>query len=428
MDKLKQFREDLAARQGEIETILKSESYTPEQRTRLSELNTEVDTLRTDIQTLEVAERNAVKNVVIPGPMPTDGEGKEIKRNFTFTDVLKAGRGERATGFLKEMHDEGVKEMESRGLSSGEGVVLPTKVLQNQKRANQVAGTNNVGGYLVQTDVSGGVIDFLGDKLVLSQMGVMTLDNLQGNVNIPTGTTGLTMTWEGETDEAAETNETFGVVAYTPNRLAGFTNISKQLIHQGNPSIEDYLLREVRRSYARAIQIAALHGNGSGIAGIAGTSGIGSVVGGTDGAAPDWTDIIDLYKEVAVDNADEGNLYYLTNAKVVNKLQATPKQSSGVEGNFVINDIKGLLNGSPLMVSSSVKSNLTKGSSGAVCSAIFFGNFADMGIASWGGLEILFDPFTQAKSGMTVMHVNGYADTNVHRAVSFSAMLDALTT
>jgi len=51
-----------------------------------------------------------------------------------------------------------------------------------------------------------------------------------------------------------------------------------------------------------------------------------------------------------------------------------------------------------------------------------------LGIASWGGLEIFFDPYTQAKSGMNVMHVNGYVDANVHRAGSFAAMLDALTT
>lgn len=437
MDKIKLTRETLVAKKTELRTLFDglkpSEPMTEETRTAMDALNTEIEGLEATLKTLEKAERNAIANAGASKSSP-DGEQKEIRKNFRMIDVLMAGRSEKAEGFLKEIHEEGVAEMTRSGLSYGEGIVLPTSVLRSQaaieaeKRANQVAGTNDVGGYLVETVNSGGIIEFLGEKLVLTQMGVMTLDNLQGNVTMPAGTTGLTTTWEGETDEAAETNETFAQISYTPNRLAGWTNVSKQLINQGNPSVSVYLTNEIRKSFARTWQKAAIHGNGAGIAGITGTSGIGSVAGGTNGLAPTWAHIVNLYRELAVDNADEGSLYYLTNAKVIAKLQQTAKQSSGVEGNFIMNGAKDLLNGLPVAVTNAVKSDLTKGTSSGVCSAIIAGNFADLGIASWGGLEILFDPYTQAKSGMTVMHVNGYVDANVHRAVSFAAMLDALTT
>lgn len=427
MKQLKEKRDRLDAVRAELVTLRGLDNLTDEQITRAGELKAEADKLNAEIETLEALHRSTP----IAGPRGIDGEDKEIQKNFRMIDVLKAGRAERAEGFLKEIHEEGLKEMNSRGLASGEGIVLPTRVLRNQKamekRANQVAGTGNVGGFLVETVNEGGIIEFLGERLVLAQMGVFSLENLTGNVNIPAGTTGLTTTWEGETDEAAETNETFAQISYTPNRLAGWTNISKQLIAQGNPSISNYLSAEIQRAFARAWQKAALHGNGSGIAGIAGTAGIGSVAGGTNGLAPTWEHIVNLYREVAVDNADEGSLYYLTNAKVVAKLQNTARQSSGVEGNFILPAANADLNGYPLMKTNAVSSTLTKGSSSGVCSAIFFGNFADLGIASWGGLEILFDPYTQAKNGMTVMHVNGYVDSNVHRAASFAAMLDALT-
>jgi len=175
------------------------------------------------------------------------------------------------------------------------------------------------------------------------------------------------------------------------------------------------------------LQAAALHGNGGNIDGVAGTSGIGSIAGGTNGAAPLWDDITGLYKEIAVDNADLGNLAYVTNPQVVNKLQNTPKQSSGVEGNFIMNQ-PNLLNGFNTAVTTSVSSTLTKGTANGVCSAIFFGNWADLGLASWGGMDILVNPYTKGKDGITEVILNTYLDANVHRPTSFAAMLDALTT
>lgn len=427
--KLKIARDNYAAKVAEYRTALDSgEKMTPEFRTKLDGLKDESETLKAEVERFEALAEIEKQEAAAAGPTPAaeGGEHKEIARNFSLIDVLQAGRSERATGFLKEIHEEGVKEMNARGLAYGEGIILPTKVLRSQTRANQLAGTNNVGGFLVETSVDGGVIEYLGSKLVLSEMGVMVLDNLVGNLRLPAGTTGLTTSWATEVATATETNETFGEVNYSPNRLAGWTNISKQLIAQGNSSISNYLSNEIKRAYARAIQAAAIHGNGANIDGIAGTSGIGSVAGGTNGLAPTWAHIVNLLKECAIDNADA--MYYLTNPNVLAKLQQTSKQSSGVEGNFIVNDSKAPLNGLDLKITTGVSSTLTKGTASGICSAIFCGNFADLGIASWGGLEIFFDPYTQAKAGMTVMHVNGYVDTNVHRAVSFSAMLDALTT
>ena len=66
-----------------------------------------------------------------------------------------------------------------------------------------------------------------------------------------------------------------------------------------------------------AIDTAAINGSGSSNQplGILNTSGIGSVAGGTNGLAPTLDHLLDLKKEVAVDNADVASCGYLTNAK-----------------------------------------------------------------------------------------------------------------
>ena len=69
---------------------------------------------------------------------------------------------------------------------------------------------------------------------------------------------------------------------------------------------------------ADAIDTAAINGSGGSNqpTGILNTSGIGSVAGGTNGLAPTLDHLLDLKKEVAVDNADVASCGYLTNAKV----------------------------------------------------------------------------------------------------------------
>jgi hypothetical protein len=68
----------------------------------------------------------------------------------------------------------------------------------------------------------------------------------------------------------------------------------------------------------------------------------------------------------------------------------------------------------------------TKGSSGAVCSEIIFGNFADLVIALWGGIEFMINPYSLDTTGLTRINAAVYYDGGVVRPVSFAAMLDAL--
>jgi hypothetical protein len=79
-------------------------------------------------------------------------------------------------------------------------------------------------------------------------------------------------------------------------------------------------------------------------------------------------------------------------------------------------------------VSNQVRSDLDKGTSTGVCSAIFFGNWADLIVAMWGVLDILVDPYTLSKSGGVRVVAMQDVDIGFRHPESFAAMLDALTT
>ena len=60
-------------------------------------------------------------------------------------------------------------------------------------------------------------------------------------------------------------------------------------------------------------------------------------------------------------------------------------------------------------------------------SAIFFGNWGDLMIGMWGGLDILVDPYTASTTGTVRVIALQDVDVAVRQPASFAAMLDALT-
>jgi HK97 family phage major capsid protein len=176
-----------------------------------------------------------------------------------------------------------------------------------------------------------------------------------------------------------------------------------------------------------AIQQAAISGTGlsnqpSGIL----TQVTSSVIGGANGAAPTWANIVQLESDVAVANADVGTLAYLTNAKVRGKLKGTSKVAS--QNGFIWEAGDTPLNGYRAAVTNAVPSNLTKGTANGVCSAIVFGNFADLVIGMWGALDLMVDPYTGSTAGTVRVVALQDVDVALRNVVSFSTMVDALTT
>jgi hypothetical protein len=80
-----------------------------------------------------------------------------------------------------------------------------------------------------------------------------------------------------------------------------------------------------------------------------------------------------------------------------------------------------------MAVSNQVPSNLTKGSSSGVCSAVIFGNWADLLIAFWSGMDVGIDRSTNVASGTVRVAVLQDVDLNIRNAESFAVIKDATT-
>lgn len=297
--------------------------------------------------------------------------------------------------------------------------------------------TPTAGGNLVATDLlAADFITLLRNASLVRRMGARVLSGLVGNVAIPRQTAGVTPGWVAQAGAATETDATFSQVTLSPKTSHAIQDVTRDLILQGTPAVEGLVRMDLIDSMVTANDLIALHGTGASNqpTGLAATAGIGSVAGGTNGAAPTWDNIVDLESAVANSNAAFGSVGYLTNSRVRGKLKRTQKftGTNGQEiwGNALSGDepsLFGSLNQYRAGVSNNVSNTLTKGTSSGVCSAIFYGNWADLLIGEWGGAEILPDEVTQAANRIVRMHIYQTIDIAVRRPQSFAAMLDALT-
>ena len=353
----------------------------------------------------------------------TDAERREINR-FSYTKYMReaVNRGE-FSGFEKEMAEEATREAAHVGIQL-KGVGIPHVVLTNKRAASgQNVSVAADGGNLVQEE-SLVYIEALRAKLILNELGVTFLAGLQGNLPLVKGGQ-FSAQWLAENGKMT-TGEKVAFEKYvlSPKRVALTGAYSKQLFLQGSIDIDNYIVTELTTAHAKALNEAMINGSGASgqPKGILNLIGIGSVVGGDNGAALDWKKIVDLETAVAVENADLGSLAYLTNTKVRGAMKTTEKSAGTARYLMEGGEVNGYKN----VVTNLVPSNITKGT-GENLSAMIFGNFADIVMAQWGGLDILVDPYTLADTGDIKIVANAFHDIGCKHEKSFAAIKDIIT-
>lgn len=406
-------------------------ALTVEEREKFDGLMGEMEALNADIQRAEKLAGVDARNDNNPVSAEIGMSDDEIKRYSILRAVRAAADGNWKEAGLEREASDAVAQKFGRTPRS---FFIPNDVMTGtREQRDMVVGTPASGGYTVATNLLP-MIEMLRNRLALSAAGIRVLTGLVGDVAIPAHTAAGTGYWVAEGSNVTESGQTIGQVAMTPHTFGAFTDISRKLLKQSSVDIEGFVRDDLMRVIALGVDYAGLHGDHGSDAnqpdGVAATSGIGSVAGGTNGAAPDWNDIIDLEQEVAIDNADIGKLAYMTNAKVRGKLKKTLITATYGE-QFVWDRLSpdAPLNGYRTVVTNQVSSALTKGSASAVCSAIFFGNWDDLVLGMWGdGIDVLVDPYTLSISGGVRIVAFQDVDFGVRHAGSFAAMLDALTT
>ena len=297
-----------------------------------------------------------------------------------------------------------------------------------QQRAYS-AGTAAAGGNLVATELlSESFIDRLENMLALAQLGVTMLTGLNGNIAIPRQVNGTSHFWLAEGDTPTESSATFDQVPLTPKTVGAYSEMSRRIMLQSSIDMELFTINELALRLQLAIDLAGIAGSGTGNqpTGVLNQAGVAVVPIDTNGGALTWAFTVALETAVAAANGDVGSLAYLTNAKVRGQQKVIFVDAGSGRTIYNFNGGGEPINGYRQVVSNQVPSNLTKGT-GTDLSAKIFGNWADLMIGMWGGLDIQVNPYSLDTSG--ALRVTSFQDVDiaVRQAASFAVINDIVT-
>lgn len=359
-----------------------------------------------------------------PLDLPSNVDMNETEqREYSLLKAVSESAQGKLSGLEKEVSDE----IAARTGKAARGFYMPSNI---SFRANHVVGTNNVGGFLKPTEHLGDeFIEALKAKLVVGQAGARVLQGLKGDVAIPKMSAETSnVSFVAEDASPSEGNATFAQVTMSPKTMACQLDISRKLMMQSDPSIEAVLRQDVINSFARKIDEVALEGGGSNEPSGIIASSTGNVVAiGSNGGAITYAKCVDMVEAVEVDNAilNDASVKFVGNPKVTANLRTISKQTSGAEGNFILGEDNRIL-GYDYLSSTLVPSDLTK-NSGSNLSALIFGDFSQLMLGFYSGVDVIVDPYTGSSAGTTRLAFFQDFDVALRHDDSFSVIKDITT-
>ena len=306
---------------------------------------------------------------------------KEVKR-FSFVRALNylANPGDQSARREAEFEIEVGQAASKQYERSSNGIVVPNEVL----RRDLNVGTATAGGNLVDDVLlSGSFIDLLRNRLALADAGMTTLTGINGNISIPKQGSSATAYWVGEGSSPTESQQTIEQVNLSPKTCGAFVDYSRKLLLQSSIDVEQMVRDDLARVLALELDRVGLNGSGSSNQplGIINTTGIGTQTITTFGT---FAEYIGMETDVAVANADAGSLRYIINASARGALKSTEKATN--TGMFVYENDE--INGYPVTVTNQLANN-----------DALFGDFSQLIMAMWSGLDLTVDPYAGATAG-----------------------------
>jgi len=326
-------------------------------------------------------------------------------RDFSFTRLIRAAldpsdkAAQRDAGFELEAC---AAAAEKSGKQT-RGMVIPIDVLCAPMVRNvMTSGTTGTpagatGGLTIAKELQAqSFVDLLRNRAVLMRRA-RTLGGLVGNIDIPRQTAGATAAWIGEDGDAPVRTQTIDQIALSPKTLAAHTEITRRLIMQSSIDVESMVRSDLATAVALEIDRAGFYGSGTANQprGIANYVGINAVdfggtgagdPGGANNSMPTFAELVQMETEIAADNADVASMAYIFNARMRGHLKVTPRFGTGTES--TIWEPGNTVNGYSTEVTNQLADR-----------DVFFGNFSDLLVGMWGGIEINVDPYTHSLKG-----------------------------
>lgn len=398
----KEMRSDIIDSLETIKDVATTEArdLTQDENNQVDGMLTEVDTLDTKIDRAEKMETIKRNTAVVSGTTAKK-EDKDLEK-FSFQSAMRAAYTGKVEGIVAEMDQEARNEARYTG-QSYKGVGIPSSVLT---RAN--TSTSDV-----NSEITESFTDQLEANLVLASAGAQFYSGVN-NMKFPVFSA-IDSAWVSEdgSSGSASANGTTSSVVLRPNKLISIVKMSQESMVQ-NAGLENALTRNMARQMAAALEFALLD--------------TGDVTNAPQSIFADATAAVDTVTvadwiametdALAAGVQREGSrLAYLLDMDAYKTVKSLAQVASVSP---LYDNRDRTLNGYYAFQSANVANAGTADKAHAL-----FGDFSKVHIAMFGGLDLLYDPFSNAATGMPQMVVTGLFDGDAVQNTSFQKMIEA---
>jgi len=335
-------------------------------------------------------------------PVSEENTPSEI-RNYSFQEALAQAASGRLSGLVKEMDQEARNESRYTG-QSFKGIGIPASVLT---RAAVATAAGNATEVMPWTDQ-------LESNLVLASAGANFYSGVN-NMKFPVFSS-INSGFVAETGGSAPAaNGTATSVTLSPKKLISIVNVSAEAITQ-NASIEAALQRNMAQSVASALENALLD-----------TSDVSNAPASIFAdAAAGSTAAVSAASLTALETTVLGNGVQLEGARMAYLMDldayTAVKNAVQVTGVSALYDNRDkTANGYFTFISSNVAASGVAGKEHAL-----FGDFSKVHIAQFGGLDVIYDIYTNAGTGEPRYVLTSLIDGDaVQNDTAFATLIEA---
>lgn len=362
-----------------------------EQLTQLKERgNVLIDTAQNETRDLNEAETTELnelrQQIEVTKAQIAEQEAAEQKK----AEQIRTKNISKGTKMKKEISL--VKEIRNAIDENKKSVIVAAET-----RAAQVTGESGVHDEVVETEITG-ILEPLYANSVLAKLGARWYTGLpMGDVQIPVMGK-QTVKWEGETDAADSTAPTFAAVKLQPKRLSAYVDISKQLLAQDTIGVEQAIRRDLVNALNDKLE-ATLFGNAAGTT----TQPAGLFYNASETNVDDFAGLCAFEAAVEANNV-YGNMKYVMSPTAKATFRGMIK---GTNATGMVYEA-GEMDGTETYVTTNVASK-----------KFIYGDFSNLVVGSWGNVEIVVDPYTQAANGCVRLVINAFFDFKPVRTVAF---------
>lgn len=391
-----EIREQRALKVAEMRSLADGE-MSPEKKSRFDALKQEVVALEQDEQRalfLEEAERRSMAGAA-------DRPFNDLQSEVSVVEVIRnAMEGRSQTGAAAEF----AKETELRTGRKAQGVFIPLAALE--KRAPI---TTSTAGEIVPTiHRPDQYIEPFRNNLLARRLGVRVLSGLSGNLSIPKYGTGTTTGWVAENAALSTGDMTFDSVTLAPKHAGGIAEMSRQLLQQSSPSIEQLVRDDLSAMLAQAIDSALIKGGGTNEPkGVLATTGVQTASLST----LSWANVLAMLQKLDLVNAGAAN--FVGSTKVKAKLQGTLK-ASGIAGYLMEG---GKVADLPAYFSNQVPEKTGSPNTGRLIA----GDWSQVMLGIWSEVDLLVNPYesTAYSKGNVLVRAMSTVDIAVRHPEAF---------